>query len=282
MSMDASSSAPVRYPDARGRYGEFGGRYVAETLMRPLMELEQAFSEAIADEAFMAEFREYLRETVGRPTPVTFARNLSRELGGARIYLKREDLCHTGAHKINNTLGQCLLARRMGKRAIIAETGAGQHGVATATAAALLGMPCRIFMGRVDCERQTINVLRMRLLGAEVHFAPHSGPFARGTHATIFATLDRSVTAEEVRVAAPEVYVGSPFVTVLDGEPRLKDVVGTNRCHLGYAARGREVVAFAVIDNLLQGAAGGAVQWMNRLAGLPEDLGLQQVAIHWG
>jgi len=168
MSMDASSSAPVRYPDARGRYGEFGGRYVAETLMRPLMELEQAFSEAIADEAFMAEFREYLRETVGRPTPVTFARNLSRELGGARIYLKREDLCHTGAHKINNTLGQCLLARRMGKRAIIAETGAGQHGVATATAAALLGMPCRIFMGRVDCERQTINVLRMRLLGAEV------------------------------------------------------------------------------------------------------------------
>jgi len=121
-----------------------------------------------------------------------------------------------------------------------------------------------------------------RLLGAEVHFAPHSGPFARGTHATIFATLDRSVTAEEVRVAAPEVYVGSPFVTVLDGEPRLKDVVGTNRCHLGYAARGREVVAFAVIDNLLQGAAGGAVQWMNRLAGLPEDLGLQQVAIHWG
>ncbi len=156
------------WPDAAGRYGEFGGRYVAETLMAPLLELERGFASAMADPAFMEEVRRYLREHVGRPTTLTVAENLTRHLGGATIVLKREDLCHTGAHKINNTLGQCLLARRMGKRRIIAETGAGQHGVATATAAALLGFPCRVFMGRLDCERQAINVLRMKVLGAEV------------------------------------------------------------------------------------------------------------------
>ena len=156
------------WPDERGRYGDFGGRYVAETLMAPLLELQEAFFDALEDEAFMAEYRHYLTQTVGRPTPLTFAANLTSELKGAQIYLKREDLCHTGAHKINNTIGQCLLARRMGKRAIIAETGAGQHGVATATAAALLGLPCKVFMGREDCRRQQINVYRMRLLGAEV------------------------------------------------------------------------------------------------------------------
>ena len=156
------------WPDARGRYGEFGGRYVSETLMGPLTELQEAFEAIVDDEAFQAEFRAYLKETVGRPTPITFAANMTRDLGGAQIWLKREDLCHTGAHKINNTLGQCLLARRMGKKRIIAETGAGQHGVATATAAALLGLPCRVYMGREDCRRQRLNVFRMRLMGAEV------------------------------------------------------------------------------------------------------------------
>ena len=271
------------YPDESGHFGPYGGKFVPETLMPALDELEEAYLKARGDQEFMAELAYLQRTFVGRPTPITHARRLSEHLGGAQIYLKREDLAHTGAHKINNALGQALLMKRkMGKTRIVAETGAGQHGVATATACARFGLPCVVYMGEEDIRRQAPNVFSMRLLGAEVHFAPHSGPFARGTHATIFATLDRSVTAEEVRVAAPEVYVGSPFVTVLDGEPRLKDVVGTNRCHLGYAARGREVVAFAVIDNLLQGAAGGAVQWMNRLAGLPEDLGLQQVAIHWG
>lgn len=151
-----------------GRFGRFGGRYVAETLMQPLVELTEAFTEAMEDQGFVDEFRHYLRQTVGRPTPLTFAANLTSELKGAQIYLKREDLCHTGAHNINNTIGQGLLARRMGKRRIVAETGSGQHGVAAATAASLLGLACTVFMGRDDMKRQRLNVYRMRLLGAEV------------------------------------------------------------------------------------------------------------------
>jgi len=151
-----------------GHYGEFGGRYVPETLMTPLMELEEAYLEAAADTAFQEELRYYLRDYAGRPTPLYEARRLSGEAGGAAIFLKREDLCHTGSHKINNTLGQCLLARRMGKRRIIAETGAGQHGVATATAAALLGLECEVFMGETDMRRQSLNVFRMELLGTRV------------------------------------------------------------------------------------------------------------------
>ncbi len=152
----------------RGRYGPFGGRYVAETLVPALEELEAALDEGCADPGFWAEYRSLLRDYVGRPTPLTLAARLTDEVGGARIFLKREDLCHTGAHKINNCLGQALLARRMGKRRVIAETGAGQHGVATATAAALFGLECRVFMGAEDVRRQAPNVERMRLLGAEV------------------------------------------------------------------------------------------------------------------
>ncbi len=155
-------------PDAGGHFGRFGGRYAAETLMGPLTELEQAFFAAWADDAFQAERMRLLREYVGRPTPLYHAARLSRENGGAQIWLKREDLTHTGAHKINNTIGQGLLARRMGKRRVIAETGAGQHGVATATVAAMFGMDCDVYMGREDVERQRPNVLRMRLLGANV------------------------------------------------------------------------------------------------------------------
>ncbi|GAB4278510.1 MAG: tryptophan synthase subunit beta [Deferrisomatales bacterium] len=157
-----------RLPDARGHFGPFGGRYVAETLMPALEELEAALEEVRRDPAFWEAFHGLLRDYVGRPTPLTQAGRLSDEVGGARIYLKREDLCHTGAHKINNTLGQVLLARRMGKRRVIAETGAGQHGVATATAAALFGFDCTVFMGEEDVRRQAPNVERMRLLGAEV------------------------------------------------------------------------------------------------------------------
>ena len=155
-------------PDERGHFGTYGGQYVAETLMLPLDELNQAYKKYLQDPEFLAELDADLANFVGRPSPLYFAQRLTREAGGARIYLKREDLNHTGAHKINNTVGQALLAKRMGKTRIIAETGAGQHGVASATVAARLGMPCVVYMGAEDIKRQAINVFRMRLLGAEV------------------------------------------------------------------------------------------------------------------
>lgn len=155
-------------PDERGRFGRFGGRFVPETLMHALEELENGSRQAMADETFVRELSEWRKQYAGRPTPLYLARRLSEKHGGARLYLKREDLTHTGAHKINNTLGQGLLAKRMGKRKVIAETGAGQHGVATATVAALLGLECKVFMGADDIERQRLNVFRMELLGAEV------------------------------------------------------------------------------------------------------------------
>ncbi len=150
------------------KFGPYGGQFVPETLMPALVELEAAYREMQADASFQAELADFLHTYVGRPTPLTFARRMTEALGGAQLYLKREDLAHSGAHKINNALGQALLAKRMGKRRVIAETGAGQHGVATATAAALLGLECVVYMGTVDIARQQPNVLRMRLLGAEV------------------------------------------------------------------------------------------------------------------
>jgi tryptophan synthase beta chain len=155
-------------PDERGLYGIYGGRFVAETLMPLVLEVERAYEAAKRDPVFAAELRYYLEHYVGRPSPLFFAERLTRQGGGAKIYLKREDLNHTGAHKINNTVGQILLARRMGKRRIIAETGAGQHGVATATVCALFNLPCVVYMGATDIERQKPNVFRMKLLGAEV------------------------------------------------------------------------------------------------------------------
>jgi tryptophan synthase beta chain len=157
-----------KMPDDRGYFGAFGGRFVPETLMAPLAELEEAYRIAGRDRGFQARLDEFLEHYVGRPTPLYSARRLSARLGGARIWLKREDLCHTGAHKINNALGQALLACEMGKGRVIAETGAGQHGVAVATTAALLGLDCRIYMGSEDIRRQELNVVRMRLMGAEV------------------------------------------------------------------------------------------------------------------
>ena len=155
-------------PDAKGRFGEFGGRYVPETLMQPLQELEDEYFRAQQDPEFQNELNYYLKEFCGRPTPLYYAERLTKDLGGAKIYLKREDLLHTGAHKINNAMGQILLAKRMGKKRIIAETGAGQHGVATATVSAMFGLECIIYMGAVDCKRQSLNVFRMRMLGAKV------------------------------------------------------------------------------------------------------------------
>jgi len=163
-----SKSSSARLPDARGHFGPYGGRFVPETLVHPLQELEDEYRRAQKDPTFKREFEYYLKEFCGRPTPLYFAERLTRELGGAKIYLKREDLLHTGAHKINNTIGQILLAKRMGKTRIIAETGAGQHGVASATVAAMFGMECVIYMGAVDCQRQELNMYRMKMLGAEV------------------------------------------------------------------------------------------------------------------
>jgi tryptophan synthase beta chain len=155
-------------PNKRGYFGEFGGKFVPETLMNALEELERAYFSAKKDKKFQKELKYYLSQYAGRPTPLYFAQKLTKKLGGARIYLKREDLCHTGAHKINNTLGQGLLTKRMGKKRVIAETGAGQHGVATAVAAALFGLECEIYMGTEDIRRQSLNVFRMKLLGSKV------------------------------------------------------------------------------------------------------------------
>ena len=163
-----SQAITRRDPDSRGYFGEFGGRYVPETLVEPVEELERSYLEAREDPVFLDELDRLLKHYVGRPTPVSEARRLSEAFGGARIFLKREDLAHTGAHKINNALGQALLAVRMGKRRIVAETGAGQHGVATATACALLGLECHVYMGAEDMDRQALNVFRMRLLGGDV------------------------------------------------------------------------------------------------------------------
>ena len=163
-----SAVAKSNLPDAQGHFGSYGGRFVPETLMHPLQELEDEYLRAQKDPKFKRELNYYLKEFCGRPTPLYFAERLTKELGGAKIYLKREDLLHTGAHKINNAIGQILLAKRMGKTRVIAETGAGQHGVATATVAAMFGLKCVVYMGAVDCERQALNVYRMKMLGADV------------------------------------------------------------------------------------------------------------------
>jgi tryptophan synthase beta chain len=168
VSLPTSANEYSAYPDANGRFGEFGGRYVAETLMPLVLDLGRAYAEAKADPAFQAELDGFLTHYVGRPSPLYFAERLTAHFGGAKIYFKREDLNHTGAHKINNCMGQILLARRMGKTRIIAETGAGQHGVATATVCARFGLPCVVYMGSTDVERQKPNVFRMNLLGAQV------------------------------------------------------------------------------------------------------------------
>src|SRR5436190_22358326 len=169
MGRSRNSSVAPKLPDADGHFGPYGGRYVAETLMPAILDLERAWAKLSKDRRFRRELQDLLVGYAGRPTRLHFARRLTERLGGAKVYLKREDLLHTGAHKINNTIGQALVARRLGKRRLIAETGAGQHGVATATVAALFGMPCEVYMGAEDVERQALNVFRMKLLGTQVH-----------------------------------------------------------------------------------------------------------------
>ncbi|MBR3069719.1 MAG: tryptophan synthase subunit beta, partial [Lachnospiraceae bacterium] len=199
--------------ETNGRFGEYGGRYIPETLMNAVIELEEAYNHYKNDPAFNAELKELFDEYAGRPSRLYYAKKMTEDLGGAKIYLKREDLNHTGAHKINNVLGQALLAKKMGKIRLIAETGAGQHGVATATAAALLGMECVVFMGKVDCDRQALNVYKMKLLGAEVV------PVTTGT-ATLKDAVSQAMREWTSRIADTHYCLGSvmgphPFPTIV-------------------------------------------------------------------
>ena len=197
-----TTSKPMTLPDDRGRFGDFGGKFVPETLMAALLELEDAYREAKVSPEFQRDLEHLLTSYAGRPTPLYFAENLSRHCGGARIYLKREDLAHTGAHKINNALGQALLARRMGKQRIIAETGAGQHGVATATVCAMLDLNCVVYMGAEDIQRQSLNVYRMRLLEAEVI------PVASGTQ-TLKDAINEAIRDWVTNVESTHYLIGS-------------------------------------------------------------------------
>ncbi len=203
----------TQLPDAAGRFGPYGGRYVPETLVAALDQLAAAYEEARADAAFGRELEDLLRHFVGRPTPLTPAPRLSDHSKGARIWLKREDLCHTGAHKINNTIGQALLARRMGKRRVIAETGAGQHGVATATAAARFGLRCEIYMGAEDARRQRLNVFRMELLGATVHVVKAGSRTLKD--ATNEALRDWMETVEDTHYILGSVVGPDPFPRIV-------------------------------------------------------------------
>ena len=232
-------------PDKKGHFGEFGGRYAAETLMPALIELERAYRDAKKDPLFRREFFRYLREYAGRETPLFFAERLTKKLGGAKIYLKREDLNHTGSHKINNTLGQALLARRMGKKRVIAETGAGQHGVATATVAALFGMECSIFMGEEDIERQAPNVFRMKVLGAEVV------PVASGT-ATLKDAMNEAMRHWVSRVRDTFYMIGTTA-----GPHPYPMMVRDFQCVIGEEAKKQIIKAESRFPDMIVACVGG-------------------------
>jgi tryptophan synthase beta chain len=239
------SATPFSGPDERGRYGSYGGRFVPETLMGPLQELEEAYREALRDPGFQAELDYLLRTYAGRPTPLTRARRLVSHLCKARIYLKREDLTHTGAHKINNAIGQILLARRMGKTRIIAETGAGQHGVATATVAALFGMECDIYMGTEDMRRQSLNVFRMQLLGARVK------PVDSGSR-TLKDAINEAMRDWVTNVASTHYLLGS----VLGAHP-YPWIVRDFQAVIGREARAQIMEAEGRLPDLLIACVGG-------------------------
>ncbi len=250
-------------PDRSGHYGEFGGRYVSETLMPALFELEAAYAHWRRDKAFKAELAERLREYVGRPTPLYFAENLTKRLGGARVYLKREDLCHTGAHKINNTIGQGLLAQRMNKRRMIAETGAGQHGVATATVAALLGMGCEIFMGKEDVHRQSLNVFRMKLLGAKVRVVES------GTK-TLKDAMNEAIRDWIATVESTFYCIGS-----VAGPHPYPQIVRDFQAIIGAEARRQILKAAGRLPDVLVACVGGGSNAMGLFYPFLEDTGVQ-------
>jgi tryptophan synthase beta chain len=267
----------VTLPDARGRFGPFGGQYVPETLMSAVAELEAAYRQAQADEAFRAELSALLRDYAGRPTPLYLASRLTDRVGGARIYLKREDLAHTGAHKINNALGQGLLAKRMGKPRVVAETGAGQHGVAAATVCAMLGLECVVYMGQEDVRRQALNVFRMKLLGAEVR------PVDSGSR-TLKDAINEAIRDWVTNVESTHYLLGSvvgphpyPMIVrdfqlvigtearrqILDAEGRLPDYAvacvggGSNAIGLFYPFQDDDSVRFVGVEAAGKGLATG-------------------------
>jgi tryptophan synthase beta chain len=256
--------------DLAGRFGAFGGRFAPETLMHPLEELEQAYREAQADPEFQRELNSLLSNYAGRPTPLSFTRRLSEHLGGARIYLKREDLLHTGAHKINNCLGQALLARRMGKRRLIAETGAGQHGVATATVAALFGCECVIYMGERDMARQRLNVFRMRLLGAEVV------PVKAGS-ATLKEAISETMRDWVTNVSTTHYLLGS----VLGPHP-YPTIVRDFQTVIGREARRQILDAEGRLPDLLVACVGGGSNSIGLFHEFLNDSGVAMVGVEAG
>lgn len=256
-------------PDRAGRFGAFGGRYVPETLIPALDELEQLFTAAWREEAFQAEFHRILREYVGRPTPLTEARRLS-EATGAHVVVKREDLNHTGAHKINNAVGQCLLALRMGKKRIIAETGAGQHGVATATVCALLGLACEVYMGEEDCARQQLNVFRMRLLGAKVI------PVASGTR-TLKDALNEAMRDWVTNVDSTHYVIGTAA-----GPHPYPYMVREFQSVIGREAREQYLERYGRLPDLGIACVGGGSNAIGFFAGFVNDPEVRLVGVEAG
>ena len=265
-----TATATQTWPDVRGRFGPYGGRYVPETLMAPLEELERAYAQACADPAFGRELDALLRNFAGRPTPLQFAERLTEHLGGPRIYLKREDLLHTGAHKINNCLGQALLAVRMGKQRIIAETGAGQHGVATATVAARFGLECVVYMGTEDMERQRLNVSRMRMLGAEV-VGVDSGS------RTLKDAINEAMRDWVTNVRATHYLLGS----VLGAHPYPQMVRDFHKV-IGQEARAQILAAEGRLPDLLVACVGGGSNAIGLFFAFLNDVGVKMLGVEAG
>ncbi|MGQ9794661.1 MAG: tryptophan synthase subunit beta [Anaerolineae bacterium] len=255
---------------SRGRFGPYGGQFVPETLMAPLQELEHSYLEARADPTFAAELDHLLTTYVGRPTPLSCAARLSAHLGGARIYLKREDLAHSGAHKINNTLGQALLAQRMGKRRVVAETGAGQHGVATATACALLGLQCVIYMGSIDMERQRPNVARMQLLGAEVRSV-------RNGSCTLKDAINEAIRDWVTNVQDTYYLLGSAL-----GPHPYPTIVRDFQCVIGRETRAQIMAAEGRLPDVLIACVGGGSNAIGMFHPFIEDTGVCMIGVEAG
>src|SRR5436309_9555534 len=264
------SAAAKKSTPAPGRFGVYGGRYVPETLMAALEELESAYEKTKGDKTFQAELTRLLRDYCGRPTPLSFAARLTRDLGGAKIFLKREDLLHTGAHKINNAIGQVLLARRMGKTRIIAETGAGQHGVATATVSAMFGMKCVIYMGAVDCQRQELNVYRMKMLGAEV-VPVHAGQKTL-KEAVNEAMRDWVTNVRHTHYILGTAYGAHPYPVMVRNFQRV----------IGDEARGQVMEKEERLPNLLVACVGGGSNAIGLFYPFLEDKAVQMLGVEAG
>ncbi|BCG46140.1 Tryptophan synthase beta chain [Citrifermentans bremense] len=254
-------------PDTSGHFGRFGGRYVSETLMPALLELEEAYNHYRTDKGFKEEYAYYMRQYVGRPNPLYFAEKLTRKLGGAKVYLKREDLNHTGAHKVNNAIGQALLARKMGKKKVIAETGAGQHGVATATVAALFGMECEVFMGEEDIRRQSLNVFRMKLLGAKVT------PVTSGT-ATLKDAMNEAMRHWVTYVADTFYIIG----TVAGPHP-YPAMVRDFQAIIGNEARAQHLEAEGRLPDYLVAAVGGGSNAIGLFHAFSDDASVKMIGV---